>query len=132
MFTVLALVVFSAVDLGRAYFTWNQVKNAAREGAAYAERDPWSFAPNGSTCADPNNIRYRSQNENGTARSELVVVAKRNGTSYSGCQTPATFTITAGDRITVEVSTPFRALSPLGGLVFGSPTIRASTEVVVQ
>ena len=132
VFTVLALVAFSAVDLGRAYFTWTQVKNAAREGAAYAERDPWSFAPAGSSCADPNNIRYRSQNENGTSRPELTVESERNGTPYAGCQTPASFVISSGDRITVEVSTPFTPISPLGGLVFGSPTITASAEVVVQ
>ncbi len=78
-FLLLATIVFGAIDLGRAFFTWNQVKNAAREGAVYAERDPWSQAPSGSSCPNPANIRYRAQHENGSARPELAVSTKRNG-----------------------------------------------------
>ena len=131
-FLLLATIVFGAIDLGRAFFTWNQVKNAAREGAAYAERDPWSQAPSGSSCPNPANIRYRAQHENGSARPELTVSTKRNGVAYSGCQTPASFPIAPGDTIAVRVSTPFNPLSPLGGLIFGNPVIGAEVEVVVQ
>lgn len=131
-FVVLGIVVFGAIDLGRAFFTWNQVKNAAREGAVYAERDPWSQSPSAGSCTNPNNIRYRAQNENGTSRPELVVTTARNGTSYSGCQTPASFAISPGDKIMVGVSTPFQPISPLGGVIFGHPTIKAEVEVVVQ
>jgi len=131
-FVVLGVVAFSAVDLGRAFFTWSQVKNAAREGAAYAERDPWSQAPAGSACANPENIRYRAQNENGSSRPELAVVTKHNGTAYSGCKNPDAFPIASGDMITVQVSTPFTPISPLAGMIFGHPTIRAQSEVVVQ
>jgi len=131
-FTLLAIIVFGAIDLGRAFFTWNQVKSAAREGAVYAERDPWSQAPAGSSCTNPNNIRYRAQNENGASRPELVITTTHNGATYSGCKSPATFPISTGDKIEVGVSTPFTPLSPLGGLVFGSPIIKAEVEVVVQ
>lgn len=131
-FVFLGVVVFGTIDLGRAFITWNQVKNAAREGAAYAERDPWSQAASGSACANPNNITYRAQTENGSRRTELAVSTTRNGTSYTGCQTPDTFTIVSGDKIEVSVSTSFAPISPLGGAVFGSPTIHAEVEVVVQ
>ena len=131
-FLLLATIVFGAIDLGRAFFTWNQVKNAAREGAAYAERDPWSQAPSGSSCPNPDNIRYRAQNENGSARPELAVSTKRNGIAYSGCQTPASFPIDPATRSRLRVSTPFNPLSPLGGLIFGNPVIGAEVEVVVQ
>ena len=60
------------------------------------------------------------------------MTTKRNGTAYSGCQTPASFTIAPGDTITVRVSTPFNPISPLGGLIFGNPVIGAEVEVVVQ
>jgi Flp pilus assembly protein TadG len=131
-FVMLAIIVFGAIDLGRAFFTWNQVKNAAREGAVYAERDPWSQSPSGSSCANPKNIRYRAQNENGTSRPELAVTTSHNGTVYSGCKTPAGFPISPGDTIEVQVSTPFNPISPLGDLIFGHPTIKADVEVVVQ
>lgn len=131
-FVFLGIVVFGTVDLGRAFFTWNQVKNAAREGGAYAERDPWSQGASGVACANPENIVYRAQTENGTQRTELAVTTTRNGTAYSGCKTPASFTINPGDKIEVTVSTPFTPISPLGQAIIGSPTIRAEVEVVVQ
>ena len=129
---VLATIVLGTIDLGRAFLTWNQVKNAAREGAAYAERDPWSQAPSGGSCANPDNIRYRVRNESGTSRPELAVTTRRNGTLYSGCKTPSSFTINPGDTITVAVSTPFDPISPFAGAIFGNPTISADVEVVVQ
>lgn len=131
-FLFLGVVVFGVIDLGRAFITWNQVKNAAREGAAYAERDPWSQAASGASCANPNNITYRAQTENGTRRTELAVSTTRNGTAYAGCQTPASFTIASGDKIEVSVRTPFTPISPLGRAIIGSPTIHAEVEVVVQ
>jgi Flp pilus assembly protein TadG len=131
-FVVMGIVVFGTIDLGRAFFTWNQVKNAAREGAAYAERDPWSQGITGGACANPNNIVYRAQTESGAQRPELAVTTTRNGTAYSGCQTPASFTINPGDKIEVRVSTPFTPLSPLGKAVFGTPNLHAEVEVVVQ
>jgi Flp pilus assembly pilin Flp len=131
-FVVLATIVLGAIDLGRAFATWNQVKNAAREGAAYAERDPWSQSPAGSACTDPDNITHRAQHEGGDLRPELVVATKRNGTTYAGCQTPGSFAIAPGDTIAVTVSTPFEPISPFGGMLFGNPTIRAEVEVVVQ
>lgn len=131
-FVFLGVIVFGTIDLGRAFFTWNQVKNAAREGAAYAERDPWSQAAAGSACANPDNITYRAQTENGAQRTELAVTTTRNGTAYSGCKTPGSFSIAPGDKIEVAVSTPFTPISPLGKLIVGSPTIHAEVEVVVQ
>ncbi|MFZ6003849.1 MAG: TadE/TadG family type IV pilus assembly protein [Actinomycetota bacterium] len=131
-FVFLGVIVFGAIDLGRAFITWNQVKNAAREGAVFAERDPWSQSASGSACANPDNIVYRAQTEGGSRRTDLVVTTTKNGTAYSGCQTPSSFTITPGDHIEVSVSAPFTPLSPLGSALFGSPTIRADVEVVVQ
>lgn len=130
-FVFLGVIVFGTVDLGRAFITWNQVKNAAREGAAYAERDPWSQSDAG-TCSDPNNIEHLAQNERGSAWSALVVTTTHNGTAYSGCKDPATFPIASGDKIEVKASTTFTPLSPLGKTIVGTPTISAEVEVVVQ
>lgn len=131
-FVFLAVVVLGTIDLGRAFITWNQVKNAAREGAAYAERDPWSQAASGGSCVNPDNIVYRAQTEDGPQRTEFAVTTTRNGTAYSGCKTPGTFTINPGDKIEVRVSTPFTPISPLGKTIIGTPTIRADVEVLVQ
>jgi Flp pilus assembly protein TadG len=128
----LGVVVFGTVDIGRAFMTWNQVKNAAREGAAYAERDPFAQAPSGSSCANPDNITYRARTENGTARPELVVTTRLNGTAYTGCKDSGTFPVSSGDKVEVRVATPFNPISPLGKLLVGTPSISADVEVVVQ
>jgi Flp pilus assembly protein TadG len=128
----LGVLVFGAVDMGRAFFTWNQVKNAAREGAAYAERDPWSQSASGSSCANPDNIVYRARTETGALRADFAVTTTKNGTAYSGCQTPASLSINQGDKIEVKVTTLFKPISPLGKLVVGTKTLHAEVEVVVQ
>ena len=91
-----------------------------------------SCSPTSSSCANPDNIRYRAQNENGSSRPEFIVTTTRNGTAYSGCQTPSSLPMSSGDRIRVRVSTPFQPISPLGNLLFGTPTLKAEVEVVVQ
>ncbi|MER3414581.1 MAG: hypothetical protein C4346_19745, partial [Chloroflexota bacterium] len=51
---LLAILVFGTVDLGRAYLTWVRVKNAAREGAAYAQTHPYQQTK--AQCPDPDNV----------------------------------------------------------------------------
>jgi hypothetical protein len=125
----LGVVVFGTVDLGRAFMTWNQVKNAAREGAAYAERQPWAQSGSG-VCADPNNIEHRARTENGAERTDFAVTTTRNGVGYSGCVASGTFA--GGDKVEVKVSTTFIPISPLGRVIVGTPSISAQVEVVVQ
>jgi len=62
--TVLMLLVMGIADLGRAYFTYVALGNAAGEGAAYGSFYPsCSFAYSGASCADPDNVDYRTRHE---------------------------------------------------------------------
>src|SRR3954451_8039489 len=80
-------IVFGTIDLGRAYFTWQSVKNSAREGAAFAERNPLSQKPStGSGCTDPDNIDYRARTEQGSANPSYVVTV--TPAVAGGCQQP--------------------------------------------
>ena len=61
MMVVLLLIMGGVLDLGRMYFTYLALQNAAGEGAAYGAINPqWVDS---SDNADPNNITYRVQSE---------------------------------------------------------------------
>lgn len=130
---LLALVSFGTVDLGRAYVTVNQVKNAAREGAAYAQTNPARLA--GAGCTTPDSTQWHVRNEAGSASAGFAVEVSTPGGTFSssdaGCA-PFTATATSGQNITVTVSTTFTVLTPLVRVVTGNPTIRSSVTVRVQ
>jgi Flp pilus assembly protein TadG len=130
---LLALVSLGTVDLGRAYMTVNQVKNAAREGAVYAQTHPARLA--GTACTTPDSAQWYARNEAGSAGAGFAVqVSTPAGTFTSsdiGCA-PLSAAATSGQDVTVVVSTPFAVLTPLVRAVTGNPTIRASVTVRVQ
>jgi len=136
----LVTLVFGTIDLGRAYITWTSVKNAAREGAAFAERNPLA-QKNGADCPNPNNIEYRAQTERGSRDTSYVVTVTATdpgGTPRpavpGGCQLPSdSQAIVPGDHVTVRVEKSFSPISPLVAVITGGDfTISASQTVVVQ
>jgi Flp pilus assembly protein TadG len=130
---LLALVAFGTVDLGRAYATVNQVKNAAREGAAYAQTHPARLA--GTGCTTPDSTEWHVRNEAGSAGTDFAVEVSTPGGTFTssdiGC-VPFAAAATSGQDVTVTVSTPFTVLTPLVRGVTGNPTIRSSVTVRVQ
>ena len=130
---LLALLGLGTVDLGRAFRTVNEVKNAAREAAAFAQVHPTQLA--GSGCTTPDSAQWHARNEAGSNGSGFAVdVSTPAGvfsSADSGCG-PFSAAATSGQNITVTVSTPFSLLTPLVRSVTGNPTIRSSVTVRVQ
>jgi len=130
---LLALLGLGTVDLGRAFRTVNEVKNAAREAAAFAQVHPTQLA--GSGCTTPDSAQWHARNEGGsTAAAFAVNVSTPSGVFSSadaGCG-PFSAAAASGQNITVTVSTPFSLLTPLVRSVTGNPTIRSSVTVRVQ
>ncbi|MCU1369754.1 MAG: TadE-like protein, partial [Ilumatobacteraceae bacterium] len=89
---VLAMIIFSTIDLGRTATYFNRLSNAAREGAAVAQFTPTAV---NSGCNGHRNIvdRVRGQDERLTSEpGYTVTVAKKNAstgvlTPYTGCTT---------------------------------------------
>jgi Flp pilus assembly protein TadG len=127
---LLAIVCFGVVDLARVYTLENQLKNAAREGANYAQTDPLSQQPSGTTCTDPNTIQYHAYSEAGTTNVTVAVTPAESG----GCQTCATANpaILPGSQITVSVGKQFVPITPLLSTFIGTPTIHGRVTVTVQ
>jgi Flp pilus assembly protein TadG len=110
---ILVLIVLGTIDFGRVLFSWIQVMNAAREGAAYA-----AFNPN-----DSGGIQLRvdqetnAQSQRGEGTQTISVTCNR---ADNGATVPcdAAFVAGLGSTITVKVSEEFTFLTPLVNSLF--------------
>jgi Flp pilus assembly protein TadG len=102
---VLIILFMGLVDLGRAYFTYLALQNAAAEGAAYGMVHPtWQSS---SDNPDPENIEYRARHESDDG---LVNWSTISVTVDSLFPTP-------GNPITVSVAFDYELVTPLGQLL---------------
>jgi PKD repeat protein len=124
---ILLFMLVIAIDFGRLFFSYIQINNAAREGAAYAMYQP----------TDTATITARAEQETnaqGQAGESTILVstacADQAGTSIA-CSV-ATGGPGAGNRITVSVSEAFTFLTPLiSGFFGGALQMDASATSVV-
>jgi Flp pilus assembly protein TadG len=112
MLPVLLLLVVGVIDLGRVFFSYQAVVNAAREGARYAAMNPTDTA--GIT-------RHAAQEANGTG---LVLVVATPECFGPGGACASSYAV----RVTVTFD--FRLLTMQ---IFGSGTIRltSSSQMVI-
>lgn len=64
-FVPLLLIMCGLLDLGRMYFMYDAVADAAGEGALFLSVNPKCFSPAVAGCADPNNVQFRMQSAGG-------------------------------------------------------------------
>ena len=125
---LLAILAFGTIDIGRAYMAWNQVKGAAREGAAYAQFHP-DRATTGADCADPDNVAFRAEAE---SPGQVITVKTTNavGTTLV-CR--GALVVLPGERVLVTVERSFDIITPIADRLFGDPVrIAATVDVVAQ
>ncbi|MEO8229803.1 MAG: TadE family protein [Chloroflexota bacterium] len=131
---IMLLILAGAVDLGRAFYAYVAVENAAKEGALYGARHPMCDSAS-STCPDPRNVRWIVENE-------AANLKDRSGasqlTTRAACRTPAGGLVQPindcvnGNIYVVEVTHTFRLVTPiLGDIVGSSLTLGASSEATV-
>jgi len=116
MSVVILILMLGIFDLGRAYFTYLALQDAAGEGASFG-----SVYPTQVTGSDANNITYRVRN---SAPTGLLVDLQNAQVSV---QTTGT---EPGDQITVTVTTDYQLLTPFVGSIVGSQTLPLSAESV--
>lgn len=142
----MCVVVFGAIDVGRAFITLDQLRNAAQSGALFARSYPTQVNPDLAVCAEPGgtgSIQYQVANEftqSGPSGNSslpagytLSVVDETAGTTLSGCGpdlSPAA-TAPSGHVLLVEVSAPFQLVTPLIGGIVGNVTLHGTSQVVV-
>lgn len=114
---IILMFLLIGIDAGRAFFTWVQLNNAAREGAAYAAANPTDSAPGGgiwSRVAQEKN----AQSQVGEGATTVTVSCTRGGTygASTGVAMPCADSpggVGAGNFVTVSVAEPFSFVTPL-------------------
>ena len=123
----LAMLVFATVDVGRVYALQSRLKNASREGAAWAQLRPEEV-----TCSNGIVERLKREDSIGTADGFAVTVTNAtNGTVLTGC--PAAGAPAAGQQLKVQVQANFKPVTFFITAITGDPiVVKGATEVEVQ
>jgi uncharacterized repeat protein (TIGR01451 family) len=124
---ILLLIFAGAADLGRVFYTYVAVENAAKEGVLYGSRYP--LCDTASTlCPNPGNAEYRARQEtvNVIDTADLTVAVRclsRVGavvhTDLRNCA--------PGDRYEVTTTTDFHLITPLLGELMGGDFTLSNT-----
>lgn len=111
MMVILLTILSAVLDLGRGFFSFIAIQNAAGEGALYAALNPYCPNDNGNPqCAGANNVEFRAKHESPSG----LVDASRMTVSVT--QPPV---VAEGKPITVTVLYRFTMLGPFSPLVPG-------------
>lgn len=132
---LLLLVFAAAADLGRAFYGYVALENAAKEGAFFGARKPLCDDAGTAGCADPGNVVWRVRSElreqgirnvNGTEVTPVVACLAPGGAARANLQD-----CDEGDTYQVAVSYQFRFLTPIVGSMFGDMTLASTARSVV-
>jgi Flp pilus assembly protein TadG len=130
MVVFLSVLLMGIFDLGRAYFSYLALKDAAQEGAYFGSAFPQcqvqGTANNG--CDDPNNIPYRVKHS--APQGSLVNMNDLNALIVVDAPVVA-----AGQVLTVTVSYQYQLLTPFVGAIVSGQTLTLtarSSAVIVR
>jgi Flp pilus assembly protein TadG len=126
----LAILVCGTIDLGRWYSAWNETKNAAREGALYAQGYPEQQRSYGGDCANPNNIEARARQELSANASDPTFVVTISPAILQCNPDPSQ--VPVGTTMTVTVSRKVGLITPLIRNLVGDVSITAKVTATVQ
>jgi Flp pilus assembly protein TadG len=117
MMTVLLVVLSAVLDLGRGFFSFIAIQNAAAEGALYAAINPLCRDANTPGCTNPNNVVFRTQNESpdGLVDKQKMAIS----VSCNDGDTCGSSALVEGQPITVTVLYQFQMLGPFSAAVPG-------------
>jgi Flp pilus assembly protein TadG len=121
---ILLLMLLAAFDVGRMYFAFVAMQNAAGEGALYAAINPTCIhASDSADCADPNNAEYRAKQESPAGNVDW----QRVTVEVSPADTSA---LHEGDPITFFIHYEYDILTPLISPMFPDGKLRLTARSV--
>lgn len=118
MMTIIMIILSAVIDLGRGFFSYIAIYNAAAEGALYAAINPACTSPAVTGCENPNNVVYRAQHESPSglvdnARMIITVTCSDGATCGAGARLEGQpITVTVGYRL--NMIGPFSPTFPNG------------------
>ncbi len=128
---IMLLLLAAAVDLGRLFYAYLAVSNAAKEGAFFGARSPLCVDDSNVACPDPLNVEWHVQNEapnlvnsSGVSLFTTQIACRDpNGT----LRQPINLCVN-GDTYIVTVTYPFRLVTPILSSLMGSGLTLGSTS----
>ncbi len=132
---ILLLLFAGAADLGRAFYGYIAIENAAKEGVLYGARYPLC-ATSSTLCPDPDNVLWRFRQEigpnlrnpDGTAPTPTTTCAAPNGTARSDLRQ-----CVPGDTYRVAATYTFAPITPmLSSILGGDLTVATSSSAIVM
>lgn len=141
---ILLVLFAAAADLGRLFYGYVAIENAAKEGAFFGSRMPICDDAVGVGCTNPNNVIWRVQNElsgiknpdgpdAGNAPDDLVpTIACLDGAT--GTARANMSDCVEGDTYRVGLSYQFKLMTPILGQIVGNGLTlnTAATALVVN
>ncbi len=116
MMTILLIILSGVLDLGRGFFSFIAIQNAAAEGALYAAINPLCRVES-PDCANPNNVIFRAQHESPAGlidKNRMNISVTCDG---DGSCAPGSGGLTEGRPITVTVDYHFQMVGPFSALM---------------
>ncbi len=132
---ILLLAFAAAADLGRGFYAYVAIENAAKEGAMFGSRAPLCDDAAAFGCADPNNVRWRVQAElreqgvRDLSGNELVPTIQC--VAAAGGARGDLRTCTEGDTYSVSLTYTYRPLTPIIGSIVGDLDLSSTAHAVV-
>jgi hypothetical protein len=140
MVVFLSVLLLGVIDLGRAYFTYLALKDAAQEGAYFGSAFPQCVDAGGvnhdsPACADPGTIPFRVRHS--TPHGGLVDMSNSAArvTVDLPCGTASPCLLQSGQVLTVTVSYSYELITPLLGAIANGQTLTLtarSSAVIVR
>ncbi len=127
---VMLLLLAAAIDLGRLFYAYVAVENAAKEGAFFGARNPLCDDGVNTNCDDPNNVIWHVRNEAPNLGSQFTTtVACRDN---AGTLMQPINNCLDGMKYQVTVTYPFRLITPILSSIFGTGmTLHAESQATV-
>ncbi len=127
---VMLLLLAAAIDLGRLFYAYVAVENAAKEGAFFGARNPLCDDGVNTNCGNPNNVLWHVANEAPNLGSQFsTTVACRDN---AGTLMQPINNCLDGMKYQVTVTYPFRLITPILSSIFGAGmTLHAESQATV-
>jgi Flp pilus assembly protein TadG len=122
---IMLFLIAGAVDIGRLFFAYVTIENAAKEGAFYGATNP--SCDSSASCADPRNVTWRLRQDlsglSGTSSSVRCLSPGGTVTAANLCAEGYTYEVT--------VSYPFGLITPIASSIVGNSLTLRSTESAI-
>jgi len=128
---IFLILIASALDLGRLFYSQISVNDAAREAALEASRNPTSFIPNTACTSankESNRVMCRATNE---SSGSFVTIAPAD-VSMACSTNPCPAAPVMGQTVSVTVVGHFRLITPLLAVFFGGQNTTFATTASAQ